>query len=1231
MKLSRITRSLNACWAVSCLDAVTIDRRTGSIQAGEMKIRTCFVALFFILPVVLCAAPTRQSFAEQERPVEGVPPEALVLSNTNLQIDVWAQSPLIYSPVAVDVDAQGRLWCTEGIDYNQRARVDAGQSIIVLEDADGDGKADSSHVFVTEKVRPAPLGIAVFDNRIVLSATPSIIVYTDVDRNAVFDPEIDRREEFLTGFQNARHDHTLHAVVGAPSGQWHFTFGNCGADIKTRDGRHFIAGCYYGYPQGIGKPSSDGHVYVGGVSMRINPDGTGLEATGHNMRNPHDMFVTSMGDMFQSDNDDPAHCRSSWVMEYGNMGYADLVDGSRSWEEVAKTWEEPAGWSKSRRFSRSHWRENYPGAHPPGSIYGAGSPTGNLFIEDDALGLRGTYLVCCMVRKEVMACTPELVSSYIDMGTHRSFIGLKEGEQRRHLLPTDVALGTDGSLFFADFYNDTSRRNNQVSGTIYRITRKDKAQPKKPIVDFGTVDGLVKALASPAVNVRSHAAAELVKRGESAVDAVRAFIGENADDEFLHARGLWVLAQLPDAEGRNAVATVLNHENQNLVISAYRALRFSAPEEVMTWARIAASSSSSAVRREVAVSLRDVPYADCNEVLSVLIAGYDGIDRYYLEALGIAFMGKEQQVYNELVAPQVGDPARWSKFAKNLAWRLYTPEAIRDLDACIRAQIPPVDEFRKLAMAFASFRTDEDRQDRIARLRALARMPEFAADYYQTSVDEIVAKDLNDLQGEMMETSYRIPETFGEVTEVSDAASIAQLNGNAEAGKALAVKCQICHKMDGQGISFGPDMSRWAATRTIEEIAKEIVDPDAKLAHGFEKPVRISGRGKVAEGFLSNYSWHAGSLKVKIMGGETRKILFRRAGAKVAYLNKSWMPSASEFGLTDQNVRDICEYLKQLAGSEQTTSVSTDEPVPPTGQEPGWEVLTGEDFVNVNCHDDTWRWEGDHAWCTGKPTGVIRYREALVNFELLCEWMHKKHGGNSGVFVWATPQSISRLAGGQGRLPHGIEVQVLDLGYAEVYKKRHKKPADWFTSHGDVFPVGPVKMKPFPPVAPNGRRSFPTKETTKGINNWNHYYVRAVDGEVRLWVNGEEVSGGDNISPAFGFLCLESEGAPIEFRNIRLRRLPSKEKPAITIPPPPPSQTPVDLKGHPALGRWFYRGHSREVSADGFVTLREGNSVIWKRRCISKTADGFVLEGNLGHTLKGDELHIEGRYVAKQK
>jgi len=346
------------------------------------------------------------------------------------------------------------------------------------------------------------------------------------------------------------------------------------------------------------------------------------------------------------------------------------------------------------------------------------------------------------------------------------------------------------------------------------------------------------------------------------------------------------------------------------------------------------------------------------------------------------------------------------------------------------------------------------------------------------------------------------------------------------------------------------------------------------------------------------------------------------------------MPSASALGLSSQDVRDIAVYqMSDIAGEVDSGLTVKMEPEFSRGVGPGWVELTEADFANVNCKADTWKWEGSHAWCTGNPTGVIRYHKPLTNFEFSCEWMHKKKGGNSGVFVWATPQSINRLMQGKGLLPHGIEVQVLDLGYKEVYEAQYKKKGDWFTSNGDVFPVGPIKMRPFPPVAPNGRRSFPSKNTTLGINQWNHYYIRAIDGVVKLWVNGEEVSGGDGISPAFGFLCLESEGAPIEFKNLRLRVLPPFEtKLDVKMGTPLPQPKPVTLKGHALLGKWAYAGaHTREFLEDGRCILRNGDEVVWTKRAVKATPDSVTLEGGYGHVLKGDILHIEGRYQANRK
>ncbi len=210
------------------------------------------------------------------------------------------------------------------------------------------------------------------------------------------------------------------------------------------------------------------------------------------------------------------------------------------------------------------------------------------------------------------------------------------------------------------------------------------------------------------------------------------------------------------------------------------------------------------------------------------------------------------------------------------------------------------------------------------------------------------------------------------------------------------------------------------------------------------------------------------------------------------------------------------------------------------GKGPGWRALEEKDFEHVNCHSNTFTWKDGTVYCTGKPVGVISSVKTYTDFELVAEWRHMKYAGNSGIFVWAKGDSLERLRNGKGNLPDGIEVQVLDLGYEERWEKNKGKPSDWFTSHGDVFPVR-ADMTPFPPVAPNGKRSFPTKRLSKGVGEWNHYYVSCKKGVVRLSVNGEEVSGGKDCKPSTGYLCLESEGSPVEFRNLRIRELPADE------------------------------------------------------------------------------------------
>jgi len=193
--------------------------------------------------------------------------------------------------------------------------------------------------------------------------------------------------------------------------------------------------------------------------------------------------------------------------------------------------------------------------------------------------------------------------------------------------------------------------------------------------------------------------------------------------------------------------------------------------------------------------------------------------------------------------------------------------------------------------------------------------------------------------------------------------------------------------------------------------------------------------------------------------------------------------------------------------------------------------LTG--WVNVNCAPCTWTVKDGLLHCTGVPTGALRTEKQYENFILELEWRHLKPGGNAGVFLWAGPLT----APGTPFL-RSIEVQILDHAYGK---------ADWFTTHGDVFPIHGSTMTPFEPS--RGSRSFPSEERSKGSPEWNHYRIHCEDGTLRLSVNGKEVSGGKDCNYRKGYIALESEGGMVDYRNIRIQELPSSQAgPEVTAP-----------------------------------------------------------------------------------
>jgi hypothetical protein len=202
-------------------------------------------------------------------------------------------------------------------------------------------------------------------------------------------------------------------------------------------------------------------------------------------------------------------------------------------------------------------------------------------------------------------------------------------------------------------------------------------------------------------------------------------------------------------------------------------------------------------------------------------------------------------------------------------------------------------------------------------------------------------------------------------------------------------------------------------------------------------------------------------------------------------------------------------------------------------------------WVNGNCAPETWSVRDGVIHCTGLPIGGLRTERQYENFILELEWRHLRRSGNSGVFVWGSPINAPGVP-----FLRGIEVQALDHGYAEDFQRKSGKASDWFTVHGDVFAIHGATMRYIGRT--NGKRSFPSEDRSRPSPEWNHYRIVARDGSLRLHVNGREVSGGDDANYRKGYLALESEGSPVEFRNVRIKELPSSGAgPEVTAPVDP--------------------------------------------------------------------------------
>lgn len=597
-----------------------------------------------------------------------------------LRVTRWAESPQLFNPTAMDVDAEGRVWVTEAVNYrkwegrNPGRDHPQGDRVVVLEDRDGDGACDHSTVFAQDPDLVAPLGICVLGTKVYVSCSPHLLVYEDTNG----DGKADRRETLLTGFGGFDHDHGLHSVVPGPEGALYFNAGNAGPHLVTdaagwtlRSGSAYSGGGPEAADNRPGMQSDDGKVWVGGIVLRVEPDGTGLQVLAHNFRNNYEVAVDSFGNLFQSDNDDDgnASCRTLFCLEGGNHGYFS-ADGSRYWQVDARP---------GQSIPDAHWHQDDPGVVPAGALHGAGGPTGVAVYEGALLRpwIDGAVLNADAGARVVYAHLPVAAGAGFELLPGALLRPRPDREDRdaHWFRPSDVLVLPDGSVLVADWYDPGvgghAMGDREAYGRLLRIAPPGHEAAPRPI-RLATLEGQLDAFRSPAPSVREMGRRALVGTEEGRL-ALRSLVTDEADPR-LRARALLALARCVPAE---FLAAHSADPDEGVRVAAVRALARASGGR-LSLARIRelrlAADPGAGVRREVALSLRDVPLQDKADVMRQLARPLDGRDRFALEAFGLAAAAQEEETY-ALLAAEFGEvPRRWDPRFEALVWRLH-PQA----------------------------------------------------------------------------------------------------------------------------------------------------------------------------------------------------------------------------------------------------------------------------------------------------------------------------------------------------------------------------------------------------------------------------------------------------------------------------------------------------------------------------------------------------------------------------
>ena len=563
-----------------------------------------------------------------------------------LEATLFASEPALSNPTNIDVDHRGRVWVCDVLNYREHARNDRrpqGDRILILEDTDGDGAADSTKVYYQGRDVDAALGIAVLGNKVIVTAAPNVLVFTDEDG----DDLPDRKEYLFVDSGGTQNDHSTHSISFGPDGKLYWNMGNAGRYVHHKEGSVAVDASGNpvldrNYLQAIREnPDAErpafaaaladrSSPYQGGMAFRCDPDGSDMEVLGHNFRNNYEVAVDSLGGVWQSDNDNDGSyaCRINYLLEYGNYGYRDELTGAGNQAERTGQHDE---------VPHRHWHQNDPGVVPNLLITGAGSPTGVTAYEGRLLP--SEFWDQVLATDAGPGVLRGILATKDGAGYSARMADILKGERDKWVRPVDVAVAPDASLFVSDWYDPVigwNRQEDSQRGRIFRVAPVGH-EYRPPSHDFESVEGAAEALRSPNSAVRYLAWTFLDGAADEAEPALEVMYRESPSARH-RARALWLLARHPE-RGSAYVRAAIEDADEDIRIVGLRAARRRGTE-VLSAVEALSADPSPHVRRECAIALRHENSARSAALWASLASQHIAGDRWSLEALGIAAEGK---------------------------------------------------------------------------------------------------------------------------------------------------------------------------------------------------------------------------------------------------------------------------------------------------------------------------------------------------------------------------------------------------------------------------------------------------------------------------------------------------------------------------------------------------------------------------------------------------------------